>query len=772
MRGVVRHHGVGVVARITGGRGVAAAATAAAGGEITDLHRPPPAERKVAAEDNLLIELVRELLGTASFSYCAIGDDLMHTCDGDLVRGRGDSEVRRGGARAQQSMTCIGLRVLVMNGGVFPDLGQDERDAARGRRRAHHQRGGPHQADATLGVTVFAAPRSPRLRSRQGGHQRVLTRRFSSAPNPIVPPPPPPKNSWNMIFPKSGSLQVNTIDGTSYAVKFDVLDFVRVNPLAEKFPILGEPGGLFTKLREPVKFMYNDLILRVGAIHDSGCCINDISAAALVITSDWKLEFREDAFVLLPKTPTLVDNNYRCISELFKTLLFESMGEEFKNPLDFQRLLDTMEKSGYHYKRLIENHMSLMPLDNTSTAYLKFYQLIKKVLPVEEEAIRMRDRMNKVKKRKRRKSLITRIYEHITVNKLWMVTAVNNAFVREFLERGGKVYQGKKGELLDMIRHLISHRMELIQLTLIYTPQQVDLMIYALFSTLYTDIQHAIFEVNRLEDLNLEEHFMNRKVKIPWVWRVGVKFIVGYSSLNGRDPYMEDRFNLRLTTVNGRTICLCGVFDGHGGPFAANYLKKNLLDNIGRGGPFAADFNIVKHSELFKDTKLAISQAFLKTDADFLDSLSTNPFREDVSTAAVAVLIDNHLYVANVGDSCAIAVKSGEAIPLTPNRKEEQIRIEDEDIQEILVDQDVEFLVLATNGLWDVMRNEDVVSVLKAQKGPESAAMKLTEIALSRGSLDNITCIILQFQPVTMRKKSNMLPKFVACTKNSANAKH
>lgn len=37
------------------------AATAAAGGEITDLHRPPP------AEGNLLIELVRELLGTTRY---------------------------------------------------------------------------------------------------------------------------------------------------------------------------------------------------------------------------------------------------------------------------------------------------------------------------------------------------------------------------------------------------------------------------------------------------------------------------------------------------------------------------------------------------------------------------------------------------------------------------------------------------------------------------------------------------------------------------------
>ncbi|RYR08379.1 hypothetical protein Ahy_B05g076036 [Arachis hypogaea] len=55
----------------------------------------------------------------------------------------------------------------------------------------------------------------------------------------------------------------------------------------------------------------------------------------------------------------------------------------------------------------------------------------------------------------------------------------------------------------------------------------------------------------------------------------------------------------------------------------------------------------------FTGAKLAISETYQGTDSQFLDS-EKDTFRDDGSTASTAVLVDNHLYVANVGDSGTI----------------------------------------------------------------------------------------------------------------------
>ena len=41
---------------------------------------------------------------------------------------------------------------------------------------------------------------------------------------------------------------------------------------------------------------------------------------------------------------------------------------------------------------------------------------------------------------------------------------------------------------------------------------------------------------------------------------------------------------------------------------------------------------------------------------------------------------------------------------------------------------------------------QDAVSLVKMEEEPEAAARKLTETAFSRGSSDNITCIVVKFQ--------------------------
>ncbi|KAJ4788875.1 Protein phosphatase 2C family protein [Rhynchospora pubera] len=245
----------------------------------------------------------------------------------------------------------------------------------------------------------------------------------------------------------------------------------------------------------------------------------------------------------------------------------------------------------------------------------------------------------------------------------------------------------------------------------------------------------------------------------------------GYYSFTGRRPTMEDFYDIKTTRIQGQTVSLFGVFDGHAGSRAARYLKEHLFDNL------------LNHPKFMTDTKLAIRETYRKTDSDFLDS-EISAFREDGSTSCTAILIGNQLFVANVGDSRAVISKGGKAIPLSedhkPNRSDERQRIEDAggvviwagtwrvngvlamsrafgnrilkqfveaepDIKEEVIDDELELLVLATDGIWDVLTNEGAISLAKTEEAPETAARRLGEYAYSHGSADNITSIVVRF---------------------------
>uniref|UniRef100_A0ACD5VZE1 Uncharacterized protein n=1 Tax=Avena sativa TaxID=4498 RepID=A0ACD5VZE1_AVESA len=245
----------------------------------------------------------------------------------------------------------------------------------------------------------------------------------------------------------------------------------------------------------------------------------------------------------------------------------------------------------------------------------------------------------------------------------------------------------------------------------------------------------------------------------------------GYSSFRGRRASMEDFYDIRSYKTDAKQINIFGVFDGHGGSCAAEYLKEHLFENL------------LKHPAFITDTKLAISESYKETDSDFLGA-ETNIHKEGGSTASTAIFVGNHLFVANVGDSRAVISKAGKAIALSddhkPNRSDERERIEnaggvvtfsgtwrvggvlamsrafgdrllkqfvvaEPEIQEQEIDDELEFLILASDGLWDVVSNEHAVAFVKEVVGPEAAARKLTEIAFRRGSTDNITCIVVEF---------------------------
>ncbi|PSS31749.1 Protein like [Actinidia chinensis var. chinensis] len=249
------------------------------------------------------------------------------------------------------------------------------------------------------------------------------------------------------------------------------------------------------------------------------------------------------------------------------------------------------------------------------------------------------------------------------------------------------------------------------------------------------------------------------------------KFSYGYSSFKGKRSSMEDFYETRIAEVDGQMVAFFGVFDGHGGSRTAEYLKNNLFKNLS------------SHPDFIKDTKSAIVESFRQTDADYL--IDEKGQQNDAgSTASTAVLLGDRLLVANVGDSRVVACRAGSAIPLSidhkPDRSDERQRIEqaggfiiwagtwrvggvlavsrafgdkllkpyvvaEPEIQEEEID-GIDFIIIASDGLWNVLSNEEAVAIVEDITDTEAASRKLIEEAYARGSSDNITCVVVRFE--------------------------
>lgn len=249
------------------------------------------------------------------------------------------------------------------------------------------------------------------------------------------------------------------------------------------------------------------------------------------------------------------------------------------------------------------------------------------------------------------------------------------------------------------------------------------------------------------------------------------KFSYGYASSPGKRSSMEDFYETRIDGVDGEIVGLFGVFDGHGGARAAEYVKQNLFSNL------------IRHPKFISDTRSAIADAYNHTDSEFLKSENSQN-RDAGSTASTAILVGDRLLVANVGDSRAVICRGGNAIAVSrdhkPDQSDERQRIEDAggfvmwagtwrvggvlavsrafgdrllkqyvvadpEIQEEKIDSSLEFLILASDGLWDVVTNEEAVDMIKPIEDPEEGAKKLMMEAYQRGSADNITCVVVRF---------------------------
>ncbi|XWS70044.1 hypothetical protein CRYUN_Cryun03dG0015500 [Craigia yunnanensis] len=250
-------------------------------------------------------------------------------------------------------------------------------------------------------------------------------------------------------------------------------------------------------------------------------------------------------------------------------------------------------------------------------------------------------------------------------------------------------------------------------------------------------------------------------------------------------------------SLSNLTAHLYGVYDGHGG--FIHVFMMEILGTTGRN-------NGRKHSPI------VLSKSMAEIGGVHRGTGGNKPDREPVapetvgSTAVVAIVSSTHIIVANCGDSRAVLYRGNLPMPLSvdhkPDREDEHARVEaaggkvtqwngsrvfgvlamlrsigdrylkpwvipDQEVMFVPRAKEDECLILASDGLWDVITNEEACEVarkrilvwhkkhgdkLSAERGEgidpaaQAAAEYLSRLALSKGSKDSITVIVLDLK--------------------------
>eukprot|EP00898_Chlorokybus_atmophyticus_P003259 jgi/Chlat1/3934/Chrsp26S04194 len=260
---------------------------------------------------------------------------------------------------------------------------------------------------------------------------------------------------------------------------------------------------------------------------------------------------------------------------------------------------------------------------------------------------------------------------------------------------------------------------------------------------------------------------------------------VGVFASSGAREKMEDRHCLARGIGGVSGLTLLGIFDGHRGFEAAEYASHALPARL------PALLCNYRPEEVLSRAFVELDAAFCAEAAIRRTQMKNGQRWHPGCTALAGLLWEDQLVLANAGDCRAVVSRAGKAVQLTRDHtvadEQERARvvsagstvewrvdtwrvgaaalqvsrsIGDDDLKPAvtaepevtthkLTPQD-EFLILASDGLWDVVSNEEAVNYVKdTVKDPHLAGKRLAAEAGLRDSEDNITIIVVFLTPVS-----------------------
>ncbi|KMT03608.1 hypothetical protein BVRB_8g192810 [Beta vulgaris subsp. vulgaris] len=262
-----------------------------------------------------------------------------------------------------------------------------------------------------------------------------------------------------------------------------------------------------------------------------------------------------------------------------------------------------------------------------------------------------------------------------------------------------------------------------------------------------------------------------------------------WSDIGGRD-YMEDTHvciadlakNMGCEIVDEEAVSFYGVFDGHGGKAAAQFVRDHLPRVIVEDADFPLQLEKV------------ITRSFIKTDAAFAKSCPVGSSLSSGTTALTAMIFGRSLLVANAGDTRAVLSRRGVALEMSQDHRpcsvDERMRVEslggyvedgylngqlgvtralgnwhlegmkhvdrmggplsaEPELKLVTLTKEDEFLIIGCDGIWDVFSNHNAVDFvrrrLQRHNDVKLCCKEVVEEAIKRGAMDNLTVVIVSF---------------------------
>ncbi|KAI3443942.1 hypothetical protein Pfo_000607 [Paulownia fortunei] len=239
--------------------------------------------------------------------------------------------------------------------------------------------------------------------------------------------------------------------------------------------------------------------------------------------------------------------------------------------------------------------------------------------------------------------------------------------------------------------------------------------------------------------------------------------------------------NFGYTVRGEEAISFYGVFDGHGGKGAAQFVRDHLPRIIVEDADFPLELEKV------------VTRSFMETDAAFAKSCSVESTLSSGTTALTAMIFGRSLLVANAGDCRAVLSRCGVAIEMSEDHRpccvNERMRIEslggyvddgylngqlgvtralgdwhikglkegekggplsaEPELKLMTLTNEDEFLIIGSDGIWDVFRSQNAVDFarrrLQEHNNVKLCCKDIVNEAKKRGATDNLTVVMVCF---------------------------